>query len=70
MTFHLSGKDGLRVLAPGEEPSGPGCAAGLRGPGPLPPGGQPVESVLLVLHESAHHAHCCSLTDLHPAASL
>lgn len=67
---HLAGQNGLSLLAPGEEPAGPNCAEGLWGPGPLPAGGQPVESVLLVLHEPDHHAHCCSLTDLHPAASL
>lgn len=66
----LSGKDGHCVPAPGEEPSGAGFAAGLWGEGPLPPGGQPVAGVLLVLPQPACHAHRRCHSNLHPATPL
>lgn len=54
----------------GAEPSGPVCTAGLWGQGPLPPGRQPLESVLLVLHHPVRPSCRRRHWSLHPAEPL
>lgn len=68
--FTLSGKDGLCAPEPGEQPPGSGCPAGLWDEGPLPPGGQPVAGVLLVLCQPSCHVGRCRHSNLHTAAPV
>lgn len=68
--FLCPGTSGSGVPEPGEEPSGPGSIAGLRGSGPLPARGQPVAGLLLVLPHPAGHVGRRRHSDLHAEASL
>lgn len=68
--YPLPGKDGLCLPAPGEDPPGPVCTAGLWGEGPLPSRGQPVAGVLLVLSQPACHARRCCHSNLHTATPV
>lgn len=64
------GQHGLGVLETGAEPSGPVCTASFWDQGPLPPWRQPLEGVLLFLHQPAYHSCCWCHSNLHPAKSL
>lgn len=65
-----AGEHGLGVLETGAEPSGPVCTASFWGEGPLPPGRQPLESVLLVLRQPVRPSCRWRHSNLHPAKSL
>lgn len=68
--FTVPGAGGPGAPELGEEPPVPGGPAGLRGQGPLPPGGQPVAGLLLVLRQPAGHVGRRRHSDLHTEAPV